>query len=82
MGIHAIFRQMSDPTLSSMSLASFTARAARHLALRSREHREIVIKGFDDATKRCRQAADGSVHSFFFSRFWRKCSSGIFSETT
>ena len=31
----------------------------------SRQHREIVIKGFDDATKRCRQAAEGSVHSFF-----------------
>ena len=32
----------------------------------SREHREIVIKGFDDATKRCHQATNGSVHSFFF----------------
>ena len=32
----------------------------------SREHREIVIKGFDDATKCCRQKTSGSEHSFFF----------------
>ena len=34
--------------------------------LRSREHREIVQKGFDGPTEHCRQATNGSVHSFFF----------------